>query len=50
LLRGKGSNSRSALRRLLLRVFCRPKKGCEIYFDSLLAKSDFSYDEAVMTN
>jgi len=50
LLRCKGNNSRSALRRLLFRAFYGLEKGCKIYFDSLLAKSDFSYDEAMMTN
>jgi hypothetical protein len=27
-----------------------PEEGLRNFFDSLLAKSDFSYDEAVMTN
>jgi hypothetical protein len=27
-----------------------PGEGLQIFFDSLLAKSDFSYDEAMMTN
>jgi hypothetical protein len=46
----RAQNFLSTLLTLALTGILPPEEGLRNIFDSLLAKSDFSYDEAMMTN